>query len=1111
MYEATIELFVNNVRTVHETESGVISFGNIPSGSTVRVNAIAATDTDYGFLRWEHIQGDIGISAFSTESGFIIPNGGVMMYAVFTPMFEDDSKVEPLEWTAESAGIRTPIALELDWDEVVQGTSADENENFMKISLELLENSEEENLTHIIERGSDDDVSGFGSYEFDASPLADIFRLELHAGAWWNATSNVNWLTTTPLIRTPPHMNDLLQINVAENTTNAERRGRVRIDYNDGGPPDDIFITQEHGPALFLDRTSIPIPEQRVGFETIVSSNRAWNVSNTSTNRTWFSISPTSGNRNGEFTVIAEPHAGHSIRQGEVTVSVPGVPAITKTMSIFQAPGNGLVLSAMAGETWANPSRFAFSVFSDRTWNMPTSNASWLIIDTFTPSNRNGNGAFAVITTANTGNTERTGIITVTAQGAPTRTITIKQLPGSVLFVSANRAEAPPTPSFGEIEVTSSGSWTVESNQPSWLSTSRTSGSGNGMFTVYVEENTDTMPRIGELRIRMTGSPTQIIRIVQFGRTAVLTLSANTWNLTAATAISDPIRVITDATSWNALVGDGTGWLSVSDVTANSFRIRATANTSFSDRRGTILVNAGNITRPVVVSQAGTNVTLSLDRAAWTPDHRTQYVTVNVTANGTWNTPTSDRNWLWITNVTNQMGNGSFRINAEPNPGGERTGEIRVTRGNVTQTVRVTQAASTTATNSINTATWIRENVPPYDFYITSAPASFAEFSNAYFGMSRHGNSGRLYIYSNLSGWIFVDRITFVPGSPTRANLAAGMSFTFTNPAATQNPPDELDGFYNWLNTLTFYINDGLSERRLQPFFAYSPSEINRVGELPHAPTRVGWNFAGWFSTPTGSNRITEITEILSTRTFYAQWTRAIPQLPEVNVRVNLLRHASFNTSFGSGAEAIAGAKFSEASQVFFRRWGLRFTPTQSTAPLVFAIDNDCPHGYYLECDTNCPDYLYFSDNCLHEPSQPCNSTCREYEYCTLGCTFRHKCGHRLWSDLLSAFPTDNRFEINTLLFTFSACASYAEVNHATVNTTNATDPSTEAYLWNVRRIQHEWSHLFNIPDNNDNSCIDVNIEWCLMNTGYDDIYVYDQPSIWCRNCEARFDTNRFR
>ena len=177
-----------------------------------------------------------------------------------------------------------------------------------------------------------------------------------------------------------------------------------------------------------------------------------------------------------------------------------------------------------------------------------------------------------------------------------------------------------------------------------------------------------------------------------------MTLTASPLSWSTGPAASNTTITISSNTTWNQITSSNTNWLTFSNVTPltrtgnGSLRINATANTGTAQRTGTITIVGGGITRRVNVTQAGRSLTLS--RSTWalsTP--AANNVTVNVTSNITWSTPSSNAtSWLTVSNITRNGTNGSFRINATANTGtSQRSGTITVTGGGITRTITVTQ------------------------------------------------------------------------------------------------------------------------------------------------------------------------------------------------------------------------------------------------------------------------------------------------------------------------------------------------------------------------------------------------------------------------------------
>ncbi len=287
---------------------------------------------------------------------------------------------------------------------------------------------------------------------------------------------------------------------------------------------------------------------------------------------------------------------------GQIVVNgANGIAATSVPASVFgTSPGPNLVVSPTSVSLAAAASTAPVSVTANVSWTA-TDNQSWLSVS---PTGGTNNSSFTISATANTGTAARTGNVTVSGGGI-TRTIAVTQAAPT----ANNLVVAPTSLSFasgaagGSVTVTANVSWTVNDNQ-TWLSTSATSGTGNGSFTVNATANTGTASRSGTVTLT-GGGLTRTIAVTQAAPSANnLTLSASTW-APAAAASSTPVTV-TGNVSWT--VTDDQSWLSASPTSGSgngSFTMSATANTATTSRTGTVTVSGGGITRTVAVTQAG--------------------------------------------------------------------------------------------------------------------------------------------------------------------------------------------------------------------------------------------------------------------------------------------------------------------------------------------------------------------------------------------------------------------------------------------------------------------------------------------------------------------------
>ncbi|MCL2048312.1 MAG: dockerin type I domain-containing protein [Defluviitaleaceae bacterium] len=536
---------------------------------------------------------------------------------------------------------------------------------------------------------------------FASPPTSGLADFIVFSNRQWTVSTSAPWLTMVDYEPANRTGNGWFTILVDTHLGSASRTGIITITAPNA-PTQTITIIQNPGPILISPTGPYNMPAHASTSALMeVTSNRAWTI--TSSQPSWLSATPTSGTNNGSFRISATANVGNA-RTGTITASAQG--AASRVITVTQEAGNGLVLSGTGGTATAFPTAATVNVISDRTWNTPTSNVPWLTISNVTPTNRNGNGSFVVNVALNPGSATRTGVVTVTA-GTTSRTFTVTQTAEPVLWLSGIIGYAPSDSGFGLVEVMSNRQWSVSvsNNATSWLSVGNfnpTNRTGSGSFHIINTENTSNMQRAGTITISVLGLPAQTINVVQDGRTAHLTLSANRAE-SPAIASQATIRV-TSSTTWN--VQSSASWLSADGFQpANrngngSFRLVTDVNTSSQPRTARLTVRAnGTPDRFIDVTQAGAGG-LELSRSEWEVIYEASESTIHVTCQGVWNVNVSNNatSWLSVDNFSpaNRAGNGSFRIRARSNSTlFSRVGTVTVTYAGITRTITVTQRTDT--------------------------------------------------------------------------------------------------------------------------------------------------------------------------------------------------------------------------------------------------------------------------------------------------------------------------------------------------------------------------------------------------------------------------------
>ena len=134
---------------------------------------------------------------------------------------------------------------------------------------------------------------------------------------------------------------------------------------------------------------------------------------------------------------------------------------------------------------------------------------------------RRGNGGFAMSVTPNRTDRVRVGTVTVSAPGAPTKTITVRQARATLSVTPS--AVWNPNPLGGgsrtfTVRTTSDAVWNVSRGDANWLRVTQPGSRyrrGGGTFSITAQPNTGRGERTGTITISVEGAPTQRITVRQ--------------------------------------------------------------------------------------------------------------------------------------------------------------------------------------------------------------------------------------------------------------------------------------------------------------------------------------------------------------------------------------------------------------------------------------------------------------------------------------------------------------------------------------------------------------------------------------------------------------------
>lgn len=157
---------------------------------------------------------------------------------------------------------------------------------------------------------------------------------------------------------------------------------------------------------------------------------------------------------------------------------------------------------------------------------------------------------------------------------------------------------------------------------------------------------------------------------------------------------------VTCSLPWTVEISPDSPWLTVTDLKANTFKLKVDENTLASERVGTATVKmtangTGIAIGTITVTQFGAESSVVLDTEHLDVKHTNQTKTITVASNSSWSA-SSDSSWIEIENG-NGIGNSTFSMTVQGNTKQEngtndtRTGTVTVQAGTVSKTITVRQ------------------------------------------------------------------------------------------------------------------------------------------------------------------------------------------------------------------------------------------------------------------------------------------------------------------------------------------------------------------------------------------------------------------------------------
>lgn len=216
----------------------------------------------------------------------------------------------------------------------------------------------------------------------------------------------------------------------------------------------------------------------------------------------------------------------------------------------------------------------------------------------------------------------------------------------------------------------------------------------NGIMLASSDESTKT--QVDFYSTRATAAETRPNFVMYYHDPYV---SLKKWTPTCKSSVSSTVNILCRL-PWTVEITPDSPWLTVTDLKAKSFKLKAAENTLASERSGTVTVKTslGEVTSvigTITVTQLGAEPSVVLDTEHLKVDHTKQTKTITVTSNSSWSAST-DSDWIEIENG-NGIGNSTFKVEVQKIPKNDdnttnsRTGTVTVQAGTISKAITVTQ------------------------------------------------------------------------------------------------------------------------------------------------------------------------------------------------------------------------------------------------------------------------------------------------------------------------------------------------------------------------------------------------------------------------------------
>lgn len=550
---------------------------------------------------------------------------------------------------SSNVDVSVEISSDVDWitENTTRATSTNTyrfdispNEDYEQRSAEIMFTNKENNLSEVVKiTQTQKNALVVAKDSYTADSEGDQIEIEVGHNIDFDVEISADWISKAD---TRAFVTDKLTFVIAENTDAENREGTIYFKSKNGTLTQTVKVYQSQKDALIISDKNIVVSDEGGNISFEIQSNIEFTVSDPDVD--WLHAVTTRSLTTHTLNYQVDANTSYDSREAKIIVTNTKNNT-TETITITQAQKNAIILGSKNIEVNKAGGNIQFEIKANISFSISDPEVDWLR----KVSTRSLTGyVLNYEVDANPSyNSRSTRLVVTNTENNISETIIITQQGGDIVF-TLDKSEINFDVQGGSIDVqiTSNADWCI-TNIPSWLSVSRSSGSGSGSITLVTSANTLAQSRSAILTFTATNT-TIPLRVNQDAATAAIQLGVKSIEAPRYSG-SSQVYLTTNGAEWVA-----TGmpdWLNVSPSsgTGSTYVTFSWSENSIAvGRNSTITFTAGEQSSSVDVTQAAAPGIISIDATQKNIDAAATEFNVNITTNNSEWYITENLSWVSV-------------------------------------------------------------------------------------------------------------------------------------------------------------------------------------------------------------------------------------------------------------------------------------------------------------------------------------------------------------------------------------------------------------------------------------------------------------------------------